>query len=93
MGSALTEARQCSPRGRGHLNSTSIKNLVVNSEVPNTLTTSGGRFKLYLPGRIVRSGPQAISQLAQSSARSFLRILQAPDLAPFLPPVKGEDEA
>jgi len=49
------------------------------------------RFKLYYPRKVIQSGPKAISELARTSSRALLEILQAPELSPFLPPLEEEE--
>jgi hypothetical protein len=50
------------------------------------------RFKLYFPRKVIQSGSRAISDLAKSSSRALLEILQAPGLKSFLPSAEGEDD-
>jgi hypothetical protein len=51
------------------------------------------RFKLYFPRKVIQSGSRAISELAQATSLALLKILQSPELTPYLPPVEeGEGE-
>lgn len=46
------------------------------------------RFKLHYPAKAMEAGAGAVSSLARAASEAFLRILQASELGPFLPPAK-----
>jgi hypothetical protein len=48
------------------------------------------RFKLHYPTRAMEAGAGAVSSLARAVSKAFLKILQAPELRPFLPPAQEE---